>query len=150
MFWINPLLPALLSLFLVAFLPTAQAGSSSSDSNVLSVDTRDSGALPPEGDFDGDGCPNGAECMAGTDPRDASSLFVVGERSAAPNGGGTGTIFTVNWASVAGRTYRVERSTTLAGWTVVADDVAATPPTNTLPDEVEPSPERMFYRILVK
>jgi len=125
-------------------------GTVAGESNTLSVDTRGVGLLPSSGDYDGDGCPNGHEYAAGTDPRDARSRFRIGGCSAAPNVGGTGVICTVSWAAMGGRLYRVERSFDLKQWDVVADNVGPVPSLNTVTDEIVPKPTKVFYRIVVK
>ncbi len=61
--------------------------------------------------------------------------------------GGSGA--TVSWASVAGKTYTVHKSTNLAtGFTVLQDDLPATPPMNRFTD---PTPgSTAFYIISVR
>ena len=65
------------------------------------------------GDADGDGASNAAEYLAGTDPRDAGSVFRIWVE-AAP-GGGDELVF----AAVAGRSYRIEQSSDLRAWNEV-------------------------------
>jgi arylsulfatase A-like enzyme len=70
--------------------------------------------LPPgDGDSDGDGASNLQEFIAGTDPEDIGSLFKIHTSTRTPSG------TTLQWAGVAGRTYRVEESTNLSSWTLV-------------------------------
>lgn len=126
------------------------AETASGESNAISVDTRDVGLLPALGDYDGDGCPNGDEYAAGTDPRNGRSRFAVGELITAPNSGSTGVISTVRWGSSAGRIYRLERSFDLRQWDVVADNIDPAPPLNTINDEIIPAPVTVFYRIVLK
>ena len=127
-----------------------KAAIASESSNTLAADTRGDGLLPAAEDFDGDGCSNGEESLAGTDPRDPRSRFEVAEWSAAPNAGGTGITCSVMWASVEGRVYRLERSFDLLHWETIADDIDPTPPQNFINDEIIPAPAKVFYRMVVK
>lgn len=81
-------------------------------------------------DLDADGQLNLGELLAGTDPRDPASALQLLTPCAASGG------VAVSWASVTGRTYTLERATSpqAAGWTNVADNVAATAPLNTVTD----------------
>lgn len=125
------------------------AETATGESNTLAVDTRSGGLLPLSQDYDGDGCANCDEYLAGTDPRDARSRFVVAEWTTAPNGG-VGVVCAVGWASVSGRLYRVERSFDLKAWDVLSDNIDPSPPMNTLNDEIIPAPVKVFYRVVVK
>jgi hypothetical protein len=62
------------------------------------------------GDADGDGSGNAAEYRAGTDPRDAGSVFRLWVETVP---GGTSELI---FAAVAGRAYRIEQSSDLRGW----------------------------------
>lgn len=84
-------------------------------------------AADPVDDGDGDHASNGAEFAAGTLPGDAESVLRLSDLRREPDG------WTVRWPSVAGRTYRLTSGPAPdepAG--IVADDIAATPPVNTL------------------
>ncbi len=96
-------------------------------------------------DADGDGFTNRQEYLAGTDPRDASSVLRVGEiaQRALEDGGGVA----VSWASAAGRRYKLERSYNLRDWTTIADEEEAAPPLNTVVDDTPPPDGRAFYRL---
>ena len=98
-------------------------------------------------DPDGDGFNNKQEYLAGTNPRDANSVLKIGEiaRQSTPDGLST----LVSWASVAGRSYRVERSYDMAHWDVLNANVDATPPLNTVVDGAEPPGGKAFYRLVV-
>lgn len=96
-------------------------------------------SLTSAGDNDGDGQSNASEIAAGTDPLNPASIFRVNALAPAPGGG-----FTITWDAVAGRTYLVEFSTTLApgSWTVLASGLTS----GTYTDATA-SGERRFYRI---
>lgn len=99
-------------------------------------------------DTDGDGFTAKQEYLAGTDPRDASSVLKIGEVARQATSDGLST--QVSWSSVAGRRYQVERSFDLSNWTVLEGDVEATPPLNTVVDSgISPS-GKAFYRLMVK
>ena len=108
----------------------------------------DSNADDADLDIDGDGFTAKQEYLAGTNPRDASSVLKVGEvaRQSTPDGLST----QVSWSSVAGRRYQVERSFDLSSWTVLKGDVEATPPLNTVVDGEIPPSGKAFYRLTVK
>ena len=98
----------------------------------------------PNADPDHDGASNLAEWLAGTNPTNATSyLQLTGATTPGTNG------FTVQWPSVAGRFYRVERSTNLlTGFdTLIQTNIAATPPTNTVVDAAILQGNAQFYRI---
>jgi hypothetical protein len=90
----------------------------------------------PDDDFDGDGWSNGDELIAGTNPTQAASRLTV---TLTPSG--------LSFTRVAGRTYRVETSTSLSGWLF-----HATAPAGSGPVTVPLLPNggaRRFYRIVV-
>lgn len=96
-------------------------------------------------DSDGDGQSDAAEAIAGTNPNNAADFLRI--LSIAPSGAEV----TLTWASVPGKSYRVETSTGLSGWSAEgrpAVPAAASPATSTsstLPLSAGP----MFYRIVV-
>ncbi len=98
-------------------------------------------------DADGDGMSNLQEYQAGTIPTDASSVFQI--TSVTPNPGGG---FVIQWSSVAGKFYDVERDTDLSWSTVLTltNGVAATPPTNTYTDTSATNSPAYFYRVRLK
>jgi subtilisin family serine protease len=103
--------------------------------------------IDPGADPDQDGVSNLAEYEAGTDPQDASSCL----RMLAPRISPAGA-FTVQWPSIAGKTYRLERATDLVtGFNfIVRTNIAATPPFNS---EVDPDPlsgTSKYYRVQVE
>ena len=101
-------------------------------------------------DVDGDGQTAYAEQRAGTHPWDPLSALGLGSAAAADLGDGVFPIF--RWASVSGRVYRVGLSTNLlVGFdALVADDVPATPPENTVTDRTDAAASFKVYRVEVK
>ena len=97
-------------------------------------------------DSDGDGFNNRAEYLSGTDPWDRASFLKVGQFNVQTLPGSAGRIFTITWASAAGKTYAVERSTDLTTWTTISEGIPATAPVNTFSDDPLNLP-RVFYRI---
>ncbi len=95
------------------------------------------------GDPDGDGQPNAAEYAAGTRPNDATDrlAIVTATRDA--------TNVTLTWSSVAGKTYRVERSLTMAAgsWSPVGLSVTASGPQTTAARPHDGSGAH-FYRVV--
>ena len=110
----------------------------------------DTNAADADQDWDGDGFTNWQEFLAGTNPRDANSFLKTGQFNVAQNTAGSGFISTISWASVAGRLYAVEPSFDLTTWTVVADNISAASPLNTLTDQVTPPNGKVFYRAVAK
>ena len=104
---------------------------------------------PDDGGFDadGDGFTNRQEYLAGTNPRDSSSMLRIGEiaqRSLAQGGG-----IAISWNSAAGRIYNLERSYDLASWVVIGRNVTATTPLNTVVDHAVAPFGKAFYRLIV-
>lgn len=92
-------------------------------------------------DSDGDGIPDLVESRFGTNPNNASSTANT-TSSMAANGQ-----LTLTWPTVAGRSYRVERSTDLVVWNVISTKVA-TGSTASHPDLDTPAGQRFYYRIV--
>lgn len=98
-------------------------------------------------DDDGDGMPNWAEAVAGTDPGNADSLLRMSRVSCAASD----RSLELEWPSATNRTYRVLRSVSLqAAFTTVAASLPATPPLNTFHDLTPGSWPEVFYRIEVE
>jgi hypothetical protein len=103
---------------------------------------------PARADSDGDGQSDAAEIAAGTDPMDNRSVFAVTELYR--SGGG----FLLKWTAVAGKTYRIIRSTTadFASFDVIASGLAGVAPTRTYTDTTinTVTTPAAFYRIEVE
>jgi len=98
----------------------------------------------PSGDADHDGASNLVEWQAGTNPTNAGSfLHLTAPRFEPTNG------FLIQWPSVAGKFYQLERATNLqAGFdSFVRTNIAATPPTNTESDSTFLSGNSRYYRL---
>jgi subtilisin family serine protease len=101
----------------------------------------------PNADADHDGMSNLAEWLAGTNPTNAaSSLRLTLVSASNPNA------VVLNWSSVAGKAYWLERSTNLlTGFnSIVATNIVATAPTNTQTDTVVLPGSTRFYRVGVQ
>lgn len=84
-------------------------------------------AADPSEDGDGDHSANAAEYAAGTLPGDTASVLRLSDLQSEPGG------WTVHWPSVEGKTYRLTSGPAPGQPAeIVADDIAATPPVNTL------------------
>jgi fibronectin type 3 domain-containing protein len=96
-------------------------------------------------DPDGDGMTNAQEFTAGTNPNNPSSVFKVGSVAK------SGSDMVVSFASVVGRSYRVERSDTLQSrsWTTVWDNIAGSAGVVQVTDAGGASAGRRFYRVVV-
>ena len=99
-------------------------------------------------DPDGDGIPNYDEYVAGTEPTNAESRF----HPVAVSLRGESNLV-VRWQSVAGRYYAVSRSTNwppVGGMSMIASNIAATPPENVYTDTVAGAWEHYYYRLYVR
>jgi hypothetical protein len=97
----------------------------------------------PNADADGDGVKNYQEFLAGTDPLNKNSLFILTGIRPDSQGG-----IDVSWQSVANKTYSLLRSTDLNGpFEVVQDGIAATAPTNSFYDAAASGFGPYFYRV---
>jgi hypothetical protein len=104
-------------------------------------------ALDALEDADNDKLDNRGEYIAGTNPLDPSSRFVVGSASAASAGLG----FTFTWSSTSNRRYTVWRGSDLmTGLGVIETEIPATPPLNVYIDPTPPSSHTWLYSVGVE
>jgi hypothetical protein len=96
-------------------------------------------------DPDGDGWVNAQEFAAGTNPKDGGSFLKI---VAVTQSGGD---VLVSFASVAGKTYRLESSSTLQGgsWSTVQDPIAGTGGAVQVADPGAAAQAKRFYRVTV-
>ena len=106
--------------------------------------TANSGNAADGADPDGDGLTNAQEFAAGTAPNDQASVL---RASIAINEND----LVVSFPSVAGKTYRVERSDTLASdsWTTQSDNIPGTGGVLQVTDIGAASQAKRFYRIVL-
>ncbi len=96
-------------------------------------------------DQDGDGFPDIAEHIAGTDPMSPASHLAVGTPPEPPGASGD---LVLSWASVSGLVYRVARATDPGGaWTNITGSLPATAPLNTHTVSVQDAAGPVFHRI---
>ncbi len=100
----------------------------------------------PTADPDHDGVSNLGEWIAGTNPANGASVLwasLVATNTSA---------VAVSWSSVAGKSYRLERATNLVtGFNaIVATNIPATAPTNTLTDTATVPGNTRYYRVGVE
>jgi hypothetical protein len=97
----------------------------------------------PNDDSDRDGANNAEEFAAGTHPLDASSFFRFVRVTLLSGGGGQ-----VEWSSVEGRVYSVERSTSITeGFAPIKTGLPATAPVNVFQDTTATGAGPYFYRV---
>lgn len=91
------------------------------------------------GDMDGDGTTNRDEYLAGTDPRDATSMLRITEFA----------LGQVAFPTVSGRTYRVEYADTLCTncWSILTNELFGTGSPLQISDPTASQAPRRFYRI---
>lgn len=95
-------------------------------------------------DSDGDGQSALQEYLAGTDPTDPASALRIWIEPALSGG------VLLLWSSAAGKSYRIEQTTDLAGqWSVIASDIPANPPVNTREQQL-PLVTSVFFRVRVE
>lgn len=99
----------------------------------------------PGFDFDHDGFTNEQERLAGTDPTNGTSALRLANFSRAP----TGESFSLTWASVPGKTYRIQTSDTLLSneWIPIGDPITATASTSSLSVPTNALENRRFFRV---
>lgn len=101
------------------------------------------GQANPGDDPDGDGMNNLAEYKAGTDPTDPNSRFAFIRVQPHVEAG-----LVVEWASVTGESYELQRSADLlTGFVAIQSNISATPPKNTHHDATATGAGPYFYRL---
>ncbi len=101
--------------------------------------------IDPFDDPDHDGMNNYQEYLAGTNPLDAQSRFQIVRVRRDPSGP------FVDWSSVAGKLYTVQRSSSLlSGFADLQTHIGATAPLNSYHDTNAPAGSPYFYRIRVE
>jgi hypothetical protein len=96
-------------------------------------------------DWDGDGYNDASEFGAGTSPTSATSLLRLAIPGDVPWPDGP---WVLEWGSVEGKAYRLERSTNLpAGFETVWSNLTATPPVNTYTDTTAVGAGPFLYRL---
>lgn len=100
----------------------------------------------PAADPDGDGMSNLQEFFAGTTPTNPASRLAITQAEFLPT-----SDFTLTFSSVAGVTYRLEMSATLAAdsWTTLGADLTGTGGILQATDATAPKPAKRFYRVRV-
>ena len=107
--------------------------------------TANSGNAADSADPDGDGMTNAQEFTAGTDPASAASVLKISQLQV------NGNDFQISFPTVLGKTYRIERSDTLANgfWVTMQDNIAGTGGTLQITDTGAALVGKRFYRVVV-
>jgi hypothetical protein len=105
----------------------------------------DTGNAADSADPDGDGWLNDEEYVSGTDPNSRSSLLRITAMQA------SGNDMQLTFPSAPGRTYRVERSSTLleGSWSTVQDNISGSGAPIQITDLSGAAQAKRFYRIVV-
>ena len=103
------------------------------------------GTDPTDPDSDHDGMSNVDEMRAGTSATNANSF--LGFSAAVWPSNSAGPI--VQWYSVTGKSYRVDRSSNLMGgsWSLLLGGITGMPPMNVYTDQAAPDAGMWLYRI---
>jgi hypothetical protein len=101
-------------------------------------------------DSDGDGFTDGQEYLSGTDPKDSGSYLRMGQFSVVEQPSTGGQVNSFSWASAEGVLYDVQRSFDLINWETIVFEVIATPPLNSIVDELPYCNDKIYYRLMAK
>lgn len=107
--------------------------------------TDNSGNAADNADPDGDGMTNAQEFAAGTDPQSAVSMLRINQVKA------SGGDVTVSFATVAGKTYRLDRANAVqsGSWVTVQDNISGSGGVITVTDTGMAAQNKHFYRVMV-
>jgi hypothetical protein len=103
--------------------------------------------VDPNADYDGDGMSNYDEYVAGTEPLDPDSFFVITCELHSPQSG-----MFIEWASGEGAYYTISRSQNLTTWTNIANSIPAALATNRTwhVDASATNAPQYFYRVIAQ
>lgn len=100
-------------------------------------------------DADGDGQDNYSEYLAGTNPTQGNSVMRILTMTRAANG----TNVTLNWASVSGKKYQIESSSTAGNapdpWSPLGSEFTASGSASSLTVPASPTEPRRFFRVRI-
>jgi hypothetical protein len=99
--------------------------------------------LSASADEDGDGHSNADEKTAGTNPRDGDSFFEIITQTMESNGD-----VTITWDAIAGKTYTIQSSLTLASDSWI--NAASAQSTGSYTDTPAAGEDKKFYRVVVE
>jgi hypothetical protein len=102
-------------------------------------------------DFDRDGLSDYYEFQSDTDPTATNSCLNISAIAALPTVEGEEIL--LEWYSISGRTYRVERATTLRTadpFSPLSGSIPATPPRNQYYNALPPDDAHRFYRVVLE
>jgi hypothetical protein len=104
------------------------------------------GSAAAGADPDGDGMTNLQEYFAGTNPLDRASVFRISAIAKIGNDIG------ISFPSVSGKSYAVEKTTSLASgtWVLVQDNIAGTNAVVSVTDSGAATQPRRFYHVILK
>ncbi len=110
------------------------------------IDPRSNDRSRATDDNDGDGLTNLQEFLAGTSPTNAGQRFCI------TNVARSSSDVTVTWASVAGKTYRIDSKDDLsqANWNLVQDQIVAAGASTAITNPGATALPHRFYRVALE